>query len=104
MSSDMDSDDKTFFSQMFSNVEKRIDRIEVQMDTYRKEVKEHLNKTCTELDEVKEIVIRIDENKQTDEKKETKKFLKNINTPQWIMAGIVTTGTIITLIVTFGGF
>lgn len=86
MSSDMDSGDKSFFSQMFASVDKRMDRIDREIENNRKEVKSHLDKTCKELGEVKDAILKKKVKEEIDVKNENRQFLQSINRPQWIVA------------------
>jgi len=87
MSNNMDSGDKSFFSQMFASVDKRMDRIDREIEKNRVEVKSHLDKTCKELGEVKDAILKKKVKEEIDIKNENRRFLQSINRPQWIVAG-----------------
>lgn len=72
----MDTIDKNFFLHLFGQLDKRIDKID-----------KHLEKTCDEIKEVRDSVIKLDLKDKINENNNNTKFLKRINKPQWIVAG-----------------
>ena len=55
----------------------------------------HLVKTCDEIKEVRDSVIKLNTKDEISEDNKNRKFLKRINKPQWIMTG----AALITLVV-----
>lgn len=93
----MDMSDKEFFTHMFGELSKRMDRSDKVDEDFRNEVKDHLDKTCTEIGGVDDKVIEIDKSVasiskdlknhlDSSEKKSDRKFLAKINIPQWFVA------------------
>lgn len=78
MSSNMDTIDKEYFTNILGIIQKQFEKIE-----------NHQEKTCDELGDLSEKVValttRFDDHKEDSQNKENKLFAKKINKPQWIV-------------------